>query len=699
MRDTKNNKKHRCVGLVMLPLVATALHASEMEPPLSEQAFWGELPVVMSATRMSQPVVDAPVAVSVIDRRMIEASGAREIPELFRLVPGFMVGYHDGATASVSYHLSEDRYARQMQVMIDGRAVYVHAIGGIAWSTLPITIDDIERIEVVRGPNSASYGANSFLGVINIITRHVVLDRGTAVKTNLGDEGVREVFLRHGGTNGKLDYRVTAGFVDDDGFQERFDYKRTQTASVRGEYTINNTDILAFDAGVGTGPRGVENRSTLNALSPNREKTELQHHQQLKWERTLGVGESVAVQFYHIYLRNFETFQTLPITLASSGGLDWVVEPMAVDFGMYTHRYDLELQHNVNIAEGLRAAWGGGLRDDQVWGGANLMAETEVHNHLKHAFMNLEWDVSNPWLVNAGAMIEDYSTTGTNISPRAGVNYRFSPVQSVRLTGSKAIRTPSMYEYAAKYAFFGPSNYYSGSTVVAPGPAIYQGYDVGTRQVGVEKITSFELGYHGMPIRGRVELDVKIFHDDLDDLLGTRGVSPVPGDLDNRHSVFVNRNVYFIRGVELESKLTFDDNSNLYFGYARIKNDRILKNPVTGNIDAIVDSRRAPKHSFSLLYMKDFSQGYSAGIGYYFTDKVQSWDSGSADRVRDPVRRLDLKLARKFEVLSDEVEIALAARNVLGKYEEMEVLRPKTNYAVLNEVYPSVYVSVKVKLD
>lgn len=699
MRDTKNNKKHRCVGLMMLPLVATALHASEMEPPLSEQAFWGDVPVVMSATRMSQPVVDAPVAVSVIDRRMIEASGAREIPELFRLVPGFMVGYHDGATASVSYHLSEDRFARQMQVMIDGRSVYTTAIGGIGWSVLPITIDDIERIEVVRGPNSASYGANSFLGVINIITRHVVLDRGTSAKTNLGSGGVREVFLRHGDTAGRLDYRVTAGFVEDDGFQNRFNSKRTRTVSVRGDYTINSTDILTLDAGIGTGPRGVENRTDIKALIPAHERAELHHHQQLKWERNLGLGESVTVQLYHIYQRNFETFQTSPFTLASSGGLDWVVEPMAVDFGLYTHRYDLELQHNVNIAEGLRAAWGGGLRDDQVWGGQNLMANTEVHNHLKHAFMNLEWDTHSPWLLNAGAMVEDYSTTGINISPRAGVNYRFSPVQSVRLTGSKAIRTPSMYEYAAKYAYFGPTNYYSGSTVVAPGPDIYQGYDVGTYNANVEKITSYELGYHGMPVRGRVELDVKVFRDDLNDLLGTRRVSPVPGDLDNRNYPIVNRNVYFIRGMEIESKLTFDDNSNLYLGYARIKNDRILKNPVTGNIDVIEDSRRAPKHSFSLLYMKDFSQGYSAGVGYYFTGKVQSWDSGSADRVRDPVRRLDLKLARKFEVLSDEVEIALAARNVLGKYEEMEVLRPKTDYAALNEIYPSVYVSVKVKLD
>lgn len=704
MRNDRKISRFHQAGLLTLPFVAATLQASE-EPPLSEEAFWGEVPVVMSATRMSQPVIDAPVAVTVIDRRMIEASGAREIPELFRLVPGFIVGYHDGHTASVNSHLSEDRYARQMQVMVDGMSVYTTAVGGIAWSTLPFTIDDIERIEVVRGPNSASYGANSFLGVINIITRHVVEDRGTAVKTNLGDAGVRELFVRHGGAAGKLDYRVTAGYVSDDGFDERLDYKRTQMAAIRGEYTLSSRDVLSFDAGVGTGPRGVENRISNPALNPDREKVELHHHQQIKWERNLGLGESVMIQFYHIYNRNSETFQTSPIPIGIEDGFLQVAESMDVDFSRETHRYDLELQHNVALAEGVRAAWGGGVRDDQVWGGQTLMANREIHNHLKHAFMNLEWNPESPWLVNAGAMVEDYSTTGTHLSPRAGVSYRFSPGHSVRLTGSKAIRTPSMYEYAAEFGYVGPVNLYSGSALVGPSvdkPIVYYFEDVGTH-AGVEKITSFELGYHGIPVPGRVELDIRIFHDDLEGLLGTINEAPVAGEpvdnLDGKVQHVVNRNFFFIRGVEFESKLAVTGNSNLYLGYAHIVNDRILKDLVTGAIAAVEQGRASPENTFSLLYMMDFDQGYSAGVGYYFMDRIQGWETGSLEHVRDPVRRLDLKVARKFDLAGKETEIALSARNVLGKYEEMEVLRPKADYPALNEVDSSAYLTVKMQLN
>ncbi len=261
-------------GMAGFMLVCSALAGqvvAEDALPISEEAYWGEVPVIMSATRIAQSVTDAPVAVTVIDRRMIEASGAREIPELFRMVPGFIVGYHDGHTPSVSYHMSDERYSRRLQVLVDGRSIYTTAIGAVPWATLHITMDDIERIEVVRGPNSASYGANSFLAVINIITREAVLDYGTSVKTNLGDDGVHELFLRHGGGGGKLDYRVTAGFIQDDGFDDRLDYKRTQLVSLRADYQISSSDVLSFQGGVATGPRGVENRFAPD-LSVDREK-------------------------------------------------------------------------------------------------------------------------------------------------------------------------------------------------------------------------------------------------------------------------------------------------------------------------------------------------------------------------------------------------------------------------------------------
>ncbi|MGM0680189.1 MAG: TonB-dependent receptor plug domain-containing protein, partial [Pseudomonadota bacterium] len=151
-------------------LSVVLLLSLEDTPVWAEEGLFEDMPVVLSATRLRQSVRDAPISMTVIDRQMIDASGFTEIPDLMRLVPGFVVDYDSGHLPVTGYHMLHDRYVRHQQVLIDGRSVYTPILGGVPWVDLPITLDDIERIEVVRGPNAASYGSNSFMGVINIIT-------------------------------------------------------------------------------------------------------------------------------------------------------------------------------------------------------------------------------------------------------------------------------------------------------------------------------------------------------------------------------------------------------------------------------------------------------------------------------------------------------------------------------------------------
>ena len=128
---------------------------------LAEDFAFGdqEMPVVLSATRLKQAVADAPASITIIDRQMISQSGAREIPDLLRLVPGMVVGYEKGWDAFVSYHGTSADMARRMQVLIDGRSVFQPSLAFVDWIGLPLELDDIDRIEVVRGPNAAAYGS------------------------------------------------------------------------------------------------------------------------------------------------------------------------------------------------------------------------------------------------------------------------------------------------------------------------------------------------------------------------------------------------------------------------------------------------------------------------------------------------------------------------------------------------------------
>ncbi len=153
-----------------LQLFALSVQALQNTPSdiTSENYYFQEMPVVLTASRLSQPLSEAPSAITVLDRDMIKASGFRTVPELMQLVPGMYVGYVDGNTPVLSLHNSTDQYSRQMQVLINGRSVYMPPLGGVDWADLPLLFDDIERIEVVRGPSSASHGTNSFYGVITL---------------------------------------------------------------------------------------------------------------------------------------------------------------------------------------------------------------------------------------------------------------------------------------------------------------------------------------------------------------------------------------------------------------------------------------------------------------------------------------------------------------------------------------------------
>ncbi|PKO62647.1 MAG: TonB-dependent receptor, partial [Betaproteobacteria bacterium HGW-Betaproteobacteria-17] len=200
---------------------------------VTEADFLDELPVVLSVSRLSQPVLEAPAAVSVIDRDMIRASGFRDIPDLLRLVPGFSVAYTRDNTWALGYHGMGDAFSRRMQVLVDGRSIYSPHFGAVYWSDLPLSIDDIERIEVVRGPNAAVHGANAFSAVINIITKTAAQAQGSRVSMQAGEQSTRGFSAQHGGGEGALRYRLTASAQQRDRFESNVNFK---AAADNGRY-------------------------------------------------------------------------------------------------------------------------------------------------------------------------------------------------------------------------------------------------------------------------------------------------------------------------------------------------------------------------------------------------------------------------------------------------------------------------------
>jgi len=201
--------------LAMLPFFSAVQAAEDLD---SEQAFFLEMPVVLTASRLKQPLDESPSAMTVIDAEMIRASGFRKLSELFRLVPGMYVGSQNGHSSFVSYHGTTDNYARRMQVLVDGRSVYLPPFSSVTWDNIPVLLENIERIEVVRGPSAASHGANSTQGVINIITREPGILAPDQLTVAQGGNGVSDLSAMFGLNSSVMDQRLSIAYRADQGY-------------------------------------------------------------------------------------------------------------------------------------------------------------------------------------------------------------------------------------------------------------------------------------------------------------------------------------------------------------------------------------------------------------------------------------------------------------------------------------------------
>lgn len=373
------NSRHDVASLLILcgTLLPSLIVAAAESDPLSEALFFDEIPVVLSATRLSQPITDTPAAITVIDRKMIEASGAVQLVDLLRLVPGFQIGYFTGSKFTASYHGNADRYARDMQVLVDGRSIYDPAFGGVTWSSQEVEIDEIDRIEVIRGPNAASYGSNSFSGIINIITIHPSLQQGVQLKTVLSEKGNDQFSARYSGTSGALDYRFTLRGGRDTGFEERYDTSHLRRFNFRGDYQVDN--VTSLQMGLGFSNNDYQDGFIDNSGQPLRSNPEEHNYQHLRWRRSDGPESEYVVQFYH----NHQVVDD-----------DYVIPslPYSMGFGFTSDRYDLEFEHTLKMGEKQRIVWGLGARQDQVEGIWTFATDQQIKRNQLRAFANTEWN-------------------------------------------------------------------------------------------------------------------------------------------------------------------------------------------------------------------------------------------------------------------------------------------------------------------
>ena len=675
------------IGLYILLLFASSLPLAnayeDNQLNVDEDDYIGDVPNVLSVSRLSQPKSDAPSAVTVIDREMIRASGIVDLPEIFRLVPGFYVGVNAGYVHNtnhvVSYHGMTTAYAGSMQILIDGRSVYSPLYGGVQWSELPLAIADIERIEVTRGPNAASYGANSYFGVINIITQHPSQVQGNTVIATYGN-GRNEAFYRNGGKLGDLNYRITTGYRQDDGLDDRNDFKRTRLLNFRADYQVNNVSNVEFEFGLADGARGEGNVNEDPYVFLPRTKQISNHYELIRWRHNMAENSDFSLQAFHSFDRSNDATTSVnlrPIVdalLGAGSGALLLNDTITIKNLVETERYELEAQHNFSLGSDFRFVWGGSVRRDSMYAPFYLGTNKTDYFDLQRLFGHTEWTPHEKWLLNAGAMIEHNDFTGTDISPRVSVNFKVVPNHTLRIGASSALRTPNYLEEKFNRSLQVPTT--------LPGVTLLQQYDANLGNVDPERIISKEIGYLGKV--GKVDIDARVFYDIISDYIDRRDTAFVappglvlvtaPEDIEGA----VNTGTAEVNGFETQVKWQMAKKTNLLFNFAHVR-IRKTKEKLSKNYE-----QSMPSNTVSALLTHRFNQNWDASLAYYQTSEATLL--GDGDPV-DLIRKCDIRLARKFRAGSWDGEISAMVENLFNNhYEEFADYNTAKRRARLNVI-------------
>lgn len=686
-----------------LAISAHTCYANDADPV--GDAYFEKLPIVLTASRLSQPASESPSAITVINQDMIKASGFRSVPELMRLVPGMYVGFADANRPVVSFNGSSDELARRMQILIDGRSIYLPPHGGVSWADLPLFVEDIERIEVVRGPSSASHGTNSFYGVINIITKDAISQDGQSVSVTRGAT-TSDASARIGSVSEFFDYRLSAGYRSDQGLNNIVlnDHNSTNVFNFRSNYHPVSDDNVDVQFGSSQGVYGLgildvpmQNNPAFMGLSrpedPFRDTKSNSDFLQMSWLHTWADANESKLTVSRTTHDYFDPNICVDKAACQKRTADQLGAQLIV--GGFSKAYvksernEIELQNTSVLGSNNRLVWGAGVRRD--YAEDSLLLAIPRTLTAWQIFAHDEWRITPSTVFNLGSMFEDNGMGHQNNSPRASLNYHLTPEHTLRVGISTATRSPVMSE-----AYINANNTIWGG-----------GYAPPVVPLKPEQVLSKEIGYIGEFRSTGMTLDVRAHTEQVSDLIWWDKFVKVTNDYFDSWGNLLSAEY---RGVDATAKWHWSEGhsfATLNYAYqeasARLGSMPTQYNnsqpELFGDFATIGDLTKAfyneeylryffqtvPKHSASLLLSQRLGDTWQLSGGYYYRELCRVADVSPFSLVNNGVtpettmRRVDLRLAKTFKFeKGNSTEVALVVQNATQD--------PYTKYGTIDPV-------------
>lgn len=469
---------------------------------------------VTSVSKKSEKASEAAAAIFVITQDDIRRSGATQIPDLLRMVPGLSVaqaGSHKWAVSSRGFN---DHFANKLLVLIDGRSVYTPLFSGVYWDAQDTLLEDIERIEVIRGPGATLWGANAVNGVINIITKHSKDTQGGIAALTTGTQQDALMRTRYGtkiGDNGYVrayakydDYEAMRSMTDTNARDQwnkeqsgfRADWKTAESQS----YTLQG-DIYRS----GQSSRGILPSLGAPYLNSVQDREIVRGGNMLgRWNYQHSKESDVTLQIY------FDNVQRKNVVFADK-----------------RNTFDFDFQHAWSPAGRHEVVWGGGyrlVRDDIVGSYYLQFTPPKRSDNLFSAFVQDKIAiVPDKFFITLGSKFERNDYTGFEYQPSARATWLINSKQTLWGSVARGVRTPNRAAddsslLLATFPFLAVPSAFYGTT--------------GNRHARSEDMIAYELGYRVFPA-DKVSLDIATFFNKYNNLvtnnIGSPTVVSIPG--------------------------------------------------------------------------------------------------------------------------------------------------------------------------
>ena len=672
----------------LLPLtILILLFFQFIQPAAAEEIDPSTLPLeslmdlkVTSVSKKSQHLTEAAAAVFVITQEDIRRSGVTNIPDALRMVPGIQVARIDSSKWAVSARGFNGRFSNKLLVLKDGRSIYTPFFLGVYWEAQDAVLEDIDRIEVIRGPGASLWGANAVNGVINIITKSSEHTTGLLASAGGGNYERGFATLRYGGQLlPSTTYRIYGKHFERDNFVDAngnntHDAWYNSMMGFRIDSAPSAASNFTFQGDYYTGQ--LDETYKLYQLPANApppydylvpSKTDITGSNLIfRWQNKLSDGNSFTFQAYYDHDER-----------------NMLIMPQTFD------NFDVDFQHRFALGAKNDIVWGAGYRYGNIKLTSSSTLSFPERNNQTNLYSTFIHDeialIPNKLALILGSRLEHNDTTGFELQPNGRLIWMPNSQNSLWAAISRAVRTPTIGDQKIIYRYRSLPPATPPNTLPIP----LRLEILGSTEMRSEEVIAYELGVRS-ELTTRLSTDLAMFYNDYRNLRVLKPGQPYAEPTNAVQPYFLSNDMHgYAYGAEAAVEWTPLDWWRIRGAYTFEKLYMYLDGTSTDQINRGNAAGDTPRQQLSLRSGVDLGKGINLDLWLRSVERIEWIDSQSMPGYTTMDARISWKPQK-------DLEISLVGQNLFHDHRPEFI--PEYVNTIPSEIVRSYYAMITWKL-